>query len=43
MNSEVLAVNAIAREHSEWPFDEEITEYTDGGEESKACVDGEAQ
>lgn len=40
---DILAVNAIAREHSGWPFDEDITEHTDGGEEARACVDGEAQ
>lgn len=40
---EVLAVNAIAREESEWPFDEEITEKVEGGEVAKVCVDGEAQ
>ena len=35
----ILAVNAIAREYSEWPFDQQITEKTDGGEEVQACVD----
>ena len=38
----ILAVNAIAREYSQWPFDEQITEKTDGGEEVKACVDAAA-
>lgn len=39
---DVVAVNAIAREYSDWPFDEEITEKVDGGEEAHACVEGHA-
>lgn len=39
---DILAVNAIAREYSDWPFDEEITEKVDGGEEALACVEGYA-
>ncbi|HVM15638.1 MAG TPA: hypothetical protein VM287_15085 [Egibacteraceae bacterium] len=38
---EILAVNAIAREHSEWPFEEDITEEVDGGEEAHECVDAQ--
>lgn len=40
---EILAVNAIARENSDWPFEEKITEKVEGGEEAKACTNGPAQ